>query len=672
MPSLSVHQQKQRKKAAARRRAGGGSGDASHSAASAPHHPDLVAASAWLSSQLQSAGAAFSALSAAVFNPALLDARRASFASASPFPHLTLRDVLEPSFAVHLLAEVRHALSYEERSSDLFHFHQSADLKAAASPLLSRLRSELYGERFRQLLEAVTAIPVAGLSASVSMSCAVYGDTHRLLCHDDELQGRRIAYILYLVPQDWSERDGGQLDLYSSRQEGRRGGGGDGTPAAAATPALSPVWCASSTVSLVPSWNSLTFFEVSPASFHAVREVSTDAALSPPRLRVSISGWFHGEPRYASRQHRQPALRTLPCLGDAAEWPTSPSSDSPWAAAVSEWLSPTYCQGGGLRSVRRRFQAESSLELRGILHKERYDSVVRALQRMPTAGEEEEEEEKAEDEGEEERLCDEAAEPDCTDSGSSGTRPTGSPRWQWRLRGPLNKFHYQRCAWPFSCSALALRAASAADAEDERALAGFSRFVRSPAFFAWLRKATGLTATAVGGEWRRFGSGHYTLAHDGDEESRREACDVNFSFLDVQPLERRNPPHSTESAHTTRTKKAANGSNQRRPASETGDWDASWGGSVHYIAAGAEAELLSSQPSANTLTLVYRAGCGETEAHGEENCEEDDRPRAVMRFVRYVTRHAPTARMDCDLTLRLAPDDSQQQQQQKQQQDQNG
>lgn len=35
-----------------------------------------------------------------------------------------------------------------------------------------------------------------------------------LLCHDDELEGRRIAYIYYLV-DDWTEADGGALDLFS-------------------------------------------------------------------------------------------------------------------------------------------------------------------------------------------------------------------------------------------------------------------------------------------------------------------------------------------------------------------------------------------------------------------------------------------------------------------------
>lgn len=35
-----------------------------------------------------------------------------------------------------------------------------------------------------------------------------------LLCHDDELEGRRIAFILYLVPP-WDSSLGGTLDLYS-------------------------------------------------------------------------------------------------------------------------------------------------------------------------------------------------------------------------------------------------------------------------------------------------------------------------------------------------------------------------------------------------------------------------------------------------------------------------
>lgn len=42
----------------------------------------------------------------------------------------------------------------------------------------------------------------------LSQRCSV--DT--LLCHDDELEGRRIAFIYYLVPE-WAHEDGGKLSL---------------------------------------------------------------------------------------------------------------------------------------------------------------------------------------------------------------------------------------------------------------------------------------------------------------------------------------------------------------------------------------------------------------------------------------------------------------------------
>ena len=35
-----------------------------------------------------------------------------------------------------------------------------------------------------------------------------------LLCHDDELEERHIAYIFYLVPDSWGREDGGTLDLF--------------------------------------------------------------------------------------------------------------------------------------------------------------------------------------------------------------------------------------------------------------------------------------------------------------------------------------------------------------------------------------------------------------------------------------------------------------------------
>jgi Rps23 Pro-64 3,4-dihydroxylase Tpa1-like proline 4-hydroxylase len=42
---------------------------------------------------------------------------------------------------------------------------------------------------------------------------SVYLDT--LLCHDDELEDRRVAFIYYLVPVNWTEEEGGSLDMFN-------------------------------------------------------------------------------------------------------------------------------------------------------------------------------------------------------------------------------------------------------------------------------------------------------------------------------------------------------------------------------------------------------------------------------------------------------------------------
>ncbi|PKK23190.1 2-oxoglutarate and iron-dependent oxygenase domain containing 1, transcript variant X3 [Columba livia] len=106
-----------------------------------------------------------------------------------------------------------------------------------------------------------------------------------LLCHDDELEGRRIAFILYLVPP-WEKSDGGTLDLYSTDEH------------------FQPQQIIKS---LVPSWNTLVFFEVSPVSFHQVSEV-----LSKEKCRLSVSGWFHGPSIVRPTRHIEAPLPRSP------------------------------------------------------------------------------------------------------------------------------------------------------------------------------------------------------------------------------------------------------------------------------------------------------------------------------------------------------------------------
>ena len=62
---------------------------------------------------------------------------------------------------------------------------------------------------------------VTGINLSpdkIDMTSSKYEYTDYLLCHDDDIQGdeegRRIAFIYYLVPENWCEDDGGALDLF--------------------------------------------------------------------------------------------------------------------------------------------------------------------------------------------------------------------------------------------------------------------------------------------------------------------------------------------------------------------------------------------------------------------------------------------------------------------------
>jgi len=78
------------------------------------------------------------------------------------------------------------------------------------------------------------------------------------LPHDDRLEGRKIAYVLYL--SDLREEDGGSLDMYEDMKIVK---------------------------SIIPKFGDLLLFEVSEKSFHQVAEVLTDAN------RLTIAGWFH-------------------------------------------------------------------------------------------------------------------------------------------------------------------------------------------------------------------------------------------------------------------------------------------------------------------------------------------------------------------------------------------
>lgn len=185
-----------------------------------------------------------------------------SFAKNKPFSHYIFEDFLLPEKAL----EIRKALMtlpFEEKDADLFFFAQTEDLLQVNESLIKGFLNFLQSEELQSILMTITG---KKLVQTIDAFGAVYPPTGYLLPHDDQLEGRSIAYV-YNLSQSFTKSDGGALELFSTRNH---------VPQEVVK-------------SYPPKWNSFVMFEVSPDSFHQVSEVNT----SNPRL--SIAGWFHGK-----------------------------------------------------------------------------------------------------------------------------------------------------------------------------------------------------------------------------------------------------------------------------------------------------------------------------------------------------------------------------------------
>lgn len=291
-----------------------------------------------------------------------LDAYATKFQSGTPFPHLHVPNV----FPDVLLQQVRREMLdgvYFRKRNDLYDFLQTDDLKRAKGNATAALREYIYSPAFRSWITRITGVET---NDTIDLSAAQYRDGSVLLCHDDDLSERRIAYIVYLVPEDWTEEDGGTLDLFNTI--------GDSV-----TPGVV-------TRRLVPAWNSIAFFEVSALSHHQVAEVLND--LKGPRM--SISGWFHGKPVARPPLPPLPPIRYIPCrapvaaLTDAVPVAGSGASSNVALhdAAMDEaarWINPMYLRPAVLQQIRATFAEQESVELQQFLRPEVYACVMRAM-----------------------------------------------------------------------------------------------------------------------------------------------------------------------------------------------------------------------------------------------------------------------------------------------------
>ena len=230
-------------------------------------------------------------LNNSVISVASADSLKNQYHSARFFPHMRI----DNAFNQELLEDVYDALAaggnFETRANDLYLFSQSEDLRMLGQrhPRISELAEALYSEQMIAFLSRLTGIE---LNRQVDMSATLYTNGCHLLCHDDRNETRRIAFILYLTPKMWSEKDGGALRFFGS----------DPKNFSMPNPHVFE--------DFLPIWGTFAFFTVGPNSFHTVREVTSQVDCKKGTFclketfcftlfffklpRVAISGWFHG------------------------------------------------------------------------------------------------------------------------------------------------------------------------------------------------------------------------------------------------------------------------------------------------------------------------------------------------------------------------------------------
>ena len=185
-----------------------------------------------------------------------------TFSLAKPFPHLILRDFLLPE----KLSLIEKALSLEKfqlKDADLFTFFQTNDLVGTKNKVLQEFRTFLCSPEFVSLISSITGVEL--INNKIDLAGTLYTLTHHLLTHDDQVEKRRVAFMLYFSSLE--KKEGGALALYN-RCDGRAN---------------------MIQKRIFPRRNTFIFFMVSKVSFHEVEEVIS------AKERIALSGWFYDQ-----------------------------------------------------------------------------------------------------------------------------------------------------------------------------------------------------------------------------------------------------------------------------------------------------------------------------------------------------------------------------------------
>ncbi|RHZ84439.1 hypothetical protein Glove_81g41 [Diversispora epigaea] len=265
-----------------------------------------------------------------------------------PYPIFILENIFSIEFLKSVKCTLEKGTIYNKKSNDLYEFYQSDDLKNSLEPDLIKLRETIYSPQFIQLISELTGIK---LDNTPDLSAHQYAYGNYLLCHDDDIKdvdsshGRRIAFIFYLVDENWNKEDGGALEFFDTDELGQP---------------------KNIIQSIIPKWNSMAFFELSPTSYHQVSEVLTKS-----KIRLSVSGWFHGSLRTRLSNANFNSPTSFPQLLDNNfhnQYPT-----------INDLVNPSYLSKQGKKEILKVLRREASIELQQFLKEEVYRKLMDSL-----------------------------------------------------------------------------------------------------------------------------------------------------------------------------------------------------------------------------------------------------------------------------------------------------
>lgn len=142
------------------------------------------------------------------------------------YPVAVMQNVFDSDFLRRVKQELL-MLPFSPKHNDLYRFSQAPDLQSLQESddkdcihpesALLQLKHTFASETFIQWISHLTGLELTHGKLDMAGQCYSQGD--HLLCHDDDIAdeelGRRIAFILYLVPLEWTEKDGGCLEIFS-------------------------------------------------------------------------------------------------------------------------------------------------------------------------------------------------------------------------------------------------------------------------------------------------------------------------------------------------------------------------------------------------------------------------------------------------------------------------